>query len=72
VLDVTGTSDELGKTAGRDEALQKSTFVRLMGVEGARSEAVRLAERAMVHLADAGINSASLKSLADYIVSRRS
>jgi geranylgeranyl pyrophosphate synthase len=72
VLDVTGTSDELGKTAGRDEALQKSTFVRLMGVEGARQEAARLARRAIEHLDGAGIASASLTTLADYIVSRRS
>lgn len=72
VLDVTGTSDELGKTAGRDEALQKSTFVRLMGVEGARQEAARLARRAIEHLAGAGITSASLATLADYIVTRRS
>ena len=72
VLDVTGTSDELGKTAGRDEALQKSTFVRLMGVEGARAEAGRLARRAIDQLDRAGIPSPSLRSLADYIVSRRS
>jgi farnesyl diphosphate synthase/geranylgeranyl diphosphate synthase type II len=72
VLDVTGTSDELGKTAGRDEALQKSTFVRLMGVEGARREASRLARRAIEHLDGAGITSPSLATLADYIVSRRS
>jgi geranylgeranyl pyrophosphate synthase len=72
VLDVTGTSDELGKTAGRDEALQKSTFVRLMGVEGARREAARLARRAIEHLDGAGITSPSLVTLADYIVSRRS
>ena len=72
VLDVTGTSDELGKTAGRDEALQKSTFVRLMGVEGARQEAARLARRATRHLEAAGIASPSLTTLADYIVSRRS
>ena len=72
VLDVTGTSDELGKTAGRDEALQKSTFVQLMGVEAARREAARLARRAIQHLEDAGITSPSLATLADYIVSRRS
>ena len=72
VLDVTGTSDELGKTAGRDEALQKSTFVRLMGVDGARREAARLARRAVEHLDGAGIASPSLTTLADYIVSRRS
>lgn len=72
VLDVTATSDELGKTAGRDEALQKSTFVRLMGVEGARREAARLARDAVGHVERSGIPAGSLAILADYIVTRRS
>lgn len=72
VLDVTATSDVLGKTAGRDEELQKSTFVRLMGVEGARQEAARLARAAVNHLETAGIRSESLQALADYIVNRKS
>jgi geranylgeranyl pyrophosphate synthase len=70
VLDVTCTSDQLGKTAGRDEALQKSTYVRLLGVDGARREALDLAERAIGHLARAGIDSPSLAALARYIVTR--
>jgi geranylgeranyl pyrophosphate synthase len=72
VLDVTGTSDELGKTAGKDEAFQKSTFVRLMGVDAARREAGRLAGAAREHLNRAAIRSESLGTLADYIVTRRS
>ncbi len=71
VLDVTGTSDELGKTAGRDEALQKSTYVRLLGVEGARAEAGRLARQAVEHLAAVGLPPGSLAALAEYIVRRR-
>jgi geranylgeranyl pyrophosphate synthase len=71
VLDVTGTSEQLGKTAGRDAALQKSTYVALLGVEGARDEACRLAERAIAHLGQAGIASAPLEALARYIVHRR-
>jgi geranylgeranyl pyrophosphate synthase len=72
VLDVTGTSDQLGKTAGRDEALHKSTYVRLLGVEGARAEADRLARSAVDHLAGAGVPTASLATLAHYIVTRSS
>lgn len=71
VLDVTGTSDELGKTAGRDAALQKSTYVALLGVDGARTEAGRLADRAVAHLGSAGIQSPPLEALARYIVQRR-
>ena len=72
VLDVTGTSTELGKTAGRDEALRKSTFVRLMGVDAAREEASRLARRAVSHLEHADLRPDALAALADYIVTRRS
>ncbi len=72
VLDVTGTSHQLGKTAGRDEALNKSTYVRLLGVEGARAEAERLAARAVHQLDQAGVPSDALAALAHYIVTRNS
>lgn len=72
VLDTTGTSDQLGKTAGRDEALRKSTYVRLLGVAEARAEAERLAERAIRHLAEGGVSSEALTALAEYIVNRES
>ena len=72
VLDATGTSAQLGKTAGRDAAMQKSTYVRLLGVEGARAEAQRLERRAVEHLDAAGVPSASLAALAHYIVNRSS
>ena len=39
VLDVTSTTDELGKTAGRDVALRKSTYPALLGIEGAITRA---------------------------------
>jgi geranylgeranyl pyrophosphate synthase len=72
VLDVTGTSDQLGKTAGRDEALAKSTYVSLLGVEGARREAEQLATRAIQALAEGGVASGALAPLAHYIVTRSS
>ena len=72
VLDATATSDQLGKTAGRDQALAKSTYVRVLGVEGARAEAERLAGRAVAHLAAGGVPSGSLGALAQYIVTRNS
>jgi len=72
VLDCTGTSEELGKTAGRDAQLAKSTYVGLLGVEGARQEAERLARRAVEHLDAAGVPSTALGVLAGYIVSRNS
>jgi geranylgeranyl pyrophosphate synthase len=72
VLDCTGTSEELGKTAGRDAELAKSTYVGLLGVDGARREAEALARRAVEHLDRAGVPSGALGALAGYIVSRNS
>ena len=72
VLDVTGTSDQLGKTAGKDEALSKSTYAQLLGIEGARREALRLAQSAMGHLERARVATPALGALAHYIVTRNS
>lgn len=72
VLDATGTSEQLGKTAGRDQALRKATYVQLLGVEGARLEADRLAARAVEHLERGGVTRPSLEALAQYIVRRTS
>ena len=72
VLDCTATSEELGKTAGRDAELAKSTYVAVLGVDGAREEAERLARRAIEHLERAGVPTTALGPLAGYIASRNS
>lgn len=72
VLDATATSETLGKTAGRDAALAKSTYVGLLGVEGARAEAVRHGQQAIRALEAADLPTESLGSLARYIVTRAS
>jgi len=71
VLDATATSEELGKTAGKDAAVDKSTYVQVLGVEGARAAAARHAEAAMNGLAGAGVPTDTLAALARYIVTRR-
>jgi geranylgeranyl pyrophosphate synthase len=70
VLDATATSAQLGKTAGKDAAFAKSTFVTLLGVGAARAEAEHLAARAVDHLRQAGLVSPTLRALAHYIVTR--
>ena len=70
VLDATATSDQLGKTAGKDAARAKCTFVTLLGVGGARAEAERLSAWAVDRLRHAGLVSPTLAQLADYIVTR--
>jgi farnesyl diphosphate synthase len=72
ILDATGTSEELGKPAGRDAELAKSTYVALLGIERARAEAFRLARSAVSRLEGGGIPSDGLEALAGYIVNRTS
>jgi geranylgeranyl pyrophosphate synthase len=72
VLDATATSETLGKTAGRDAELAKSTYVSVLGVDAARAEAQRLARRAVGFLDGGGVPSGALGALAGYIVTRNS
>ena len=72
VLDATGSSGVLGKTAGKDAEVAKSTYVGLLGVEGAREEAVRHCHAALDLLTVAGLKPGALAPLARYIVTRSS
>lgn len=72
VLDATGTTAQLGKTAGRDAALAKSTYVSLLGIEGARLEARRHAARAVEYLRQVPVRGETLAGLAGYIITRSS
>lgn len=72
ILDVTKSSEELGKTAGKDLASDKATYPRLMGLEKAKAFAGELVAKAMEELShfDA-LTAAPLYHLADYIASRQ-
>jgi geranylgeranyl diphosphate synthase type II len=71
VLDVTQTTAQLGKTAGSDLALHKSTYPALLGVDGAVSRARALVDDACETLQDAGLLTPTLEHLARYIVARQ-
>ncbi len=72
VLDSTASSEVLGKTAGLDRLMQKSTYVSVLGVDGARAEARRLADRAVAGLIASRCHAPALTVLARYIVERPS
>jgi geranylgeranyl pyrophosphate synthase len=72
VLDLTATTDRLGKTAGRDLALHKSTYPALMGVDGARDRANALVSEGCAALRGAGLLSTELDALARFVVERES
>ena len=71
VLDVTQDSATLGKTAGKDAASDKPTYVSLMGLEAARAHAEALRAQALAVLAASGlIDTRALAALADMVVRR--
>ena len=71
ILDVTADAATLGKTAGKDAADDKPTFVSLMGLDGARAQAERLLDEALQALAAAQLNDTrALQALALQVVRR--
>ncbi|MGV0952680.1 MAG: polyprenyl synthetase family protein [Fluviibacter sp.] len=70
ILDCTGTTEKLGKTAGKDAAADKPTYVSLMGLTGARSFADSLLADAQRLIADTGESGQRLNDIALEIVQR--
>jgi geranylgeranyl diphosphate synthase, type II len=71
VLDVTQTSEQLGKTAGKDTAAQKATYPALFGVEESLRRADFLVDAALKELDSFGKRAETLKELARYLVERK-
>ena len=63
ILDVTADSATLGKTAGKDAAADKPTYVALMGLQAAQRYADELAQEALQALRDTGISDSALQPL---------
>jgi farnesyl diphosphate synthase len=70
VLDVSASTDTLGKTAGKDAAHSKPTYVSALGVEAARALSLRLRAQALDAIAQLGPRATRLRDLADLIVCR--
>lgn len=70
ILDVVGQSDKIGKTVGSDEALNKSTYPRLLGLDGAKQKANDLYQTALNALEQLPFDSQILRELAEFIVKR--
>jgi len=72
LLDAFGDAEALGKPVGQDADMDKATFVKLLGAEGARKQAKSLVERAKAHLGRFGAPAEPLKGAADFVFARKS
>ncbi|MGQ9836603.1 MAG: geranylgeranyl diphosphate synthase CrtE [Cyanobacteriota bacterium] len=71
ILDVTATSEQLGKTAGKDQAVAKATYPSLWGLEASRQKAEELICSAKEQLQPYGSQAEPLLALADFITRRQ-
>ncbi len=72
ILDVTQTSEKLGKSAGKDVASGKTTYPSVMGLDASRKEAARLTRSALRALEPFGARGAFLRALAEKMLRRES
>ena len=71
ILDIVGTTEELGKTAGKDQAQRKATYPALHGLEASRARARSLVAGADAALAPLGPAAEPLRALAGFILERK-
>lgn len=70
ILDVEGNTDTLGKTRGKDAAMEKPTYPALIGLEASREKADDLIQEAIDNLSDFGPQADPLRNIARYIIGR--
>jgi geranylgeranyl diphosphate synthase type II len=71
ILDITRTSEQLGKSAGKDVAAGKTTYPALLGLEASRKEAAKLTAKALSSLGPLGERATPLRNLAEKLLSRQ-
>lgn len=72
ILDATADAETLGKPAGQDAEMDKATFIKLLGMDGAKSKAAELIERCKAHLDRFGAAAEPLAGAADFVFQRKS
>ncbi|TYG33425.1 (2E,6E)-farnesyl diphosphate synthase [Lonepinella koalarum] len=72
ILDIVGEQTEIGKPVGSDLNLGKSTYPKLLGLDGAKQKAQELYRTAVQNLAEMPFDTTALLSLAEFVVSRKS
>jgi geranylgeranyl diphosphate synthase type II len=70
ILDVTQTSEQLGKTAGKDTAAQKATYPAIVGLEKSRKIAEQLTAKAFAALKTFKGKAVALEALAEFLLKR--
>ncbi len=72
ILDVTSTSEQLGKTPGKDQAANKATYPALIGLEASEARAKKLVDQAVELASGLGVDARVLEDLARFIIARKS
>lgn len=72
LLDAFGDAEALGKPIGQDTDMDKATFVKLLGADGAKFKAKELVASAKAHLDPFGSRADALKGAADFVFQRKS
>ena len=70
ILDVTQSTETLGKTAGKDQAAAKATYPSLIGLDASRREARRLTAKALASLDPFGTRGIRLREIAGHLLQR--
>ncbi|MCK3657345.1 geranyl transferase [Pasteurellaceae bacterium Pebbles2] len=72
ILDIEGNQAEIGKPVGSDLNLDKSTYPKLLGLDGAKQKAQELYQTAVQNLQEIPFDTTALQALAEFIIHRKS
>jgi geranylgeranyl pyrophosphate synthase len=72
ILDVTSTSEQLGKTPGKDEAANKATYPSIHGIAVSQTRARELVDEAVEIVSSLGLKTQVLEEIARFIIARSS